>query len=102
MAGNEYHLIDTKAFDAAIARRSSLESQYTDILVKYDEIIHQLEANWQGDAAKVFFNDAKTIGSNIRGLGDILSTMCNTLEDCRTVIENTDKAAGAQNRNPEK
>ncbi len=28
----EYKVIDTRAFDAAIAKRSTLENQYTDII----------------------------------------------------------------------
>lgn len=97
-SGNEYVLIDTSAFDAAIAKRQSLESQYADIVSTYEGIIKSLDGKWKGDAANAFFADAKTIGTNIKGIADILSTMCNTLEDCRSVIQETDKALGDGNR----
>jgi len=100
--GSEYKLIDTRAFDAAIARRESLENKYTDIITTYDGIIKRLNEQWQGKGAAAFFEDAETIGNNIKGIADILTTMCNTLNDCRDVIQQTDKALGDFNRNPNK
>ncbi len=98
MANNEYVVLDTRAFDVAISKRKSIESAYKSINAKYDEIANNLLNNWKGKGATAFQKDAKVVKKNIVSIFDILKTMCDTLEDCRTVFAECDSALGEYNR----
>ena len=98
---NEYHCIDTRVFDRCIEKKQSFISRYDEIVSYYDEIVDKLEDNWEGLGANTFIKDAKVVRTNIKGIADILSHMCNTLEDCREVIAECDHALEDLNRNPD-
>ena len=94
-----YYCIDTRVFDRCIAKKDNFIRRYEDISTRYDNIMSKMQ--WEGRGADAFYNDAATVRTNLRGIGDILANMCNVLEECRTVIEQADKDLGDCNRNPE-
>lgn len=101
MKSNEYVALDTKAFDAAIAKKQDLIDSYNELNKQYDRIIDNLKRNWKGRGATAFLKDAQTVKTNIVGIFDILKTMCDTLEDCRAIFAECDTALGEYNRNPD-
>ncbi len=101
MTDNGYVILDTKAFDAAIAMKDDLIRSYDALNTEYDRIVSNLMQNWKGRGASAFQKDATTVKTNIIGIYDILKTMCDTLEDCRAIFAECDKALGDYNRNPD-
>ncbi len=101
-ANSEYVCIDTRVFDRCIEQKDNFIRRYDEIVTFYDEIVKKLGDNWKGQGADAFLDDAKVVRTNIKGISDILSTMCNTLEDCREVVRDCDKSLEDLNRNPEK
>lgn len=101
MEDNGYVVLDTRAFDAAIAKKADLIHDYDALNTEYDRIVSTLLANWKGKGAEAFRKDAQTVKTNIVGIYDILRIMCDTLTDCRTVFTECDSALGEYNRNPE-
>ena len=101
MEDNGYVVLDTKAFDAAIAKKADLINSYNALNTEYDRIVTALLNNWKGKGATAFKKDAQTVKTNIVGIYDILKIMCDTLTDCRSVIAECDSALGEYNRNPE-
>lgn len=101
MEDNGYVVLDTKAFDAAIARKADLINSYNALNTEYDRIVSALLSNWKGKGASAFKKDALTVKKNIVGIYDILKIMCDTLTDCRAVFAECDSALGEYNRNPE-
>ncbi len=101
MTDNGYVLLDTKAFDKAIAMKDSLINSYNELNTEYDRIVTELLKNWKGSGAKAFEKDARTVKTNIVGIFDILKIMCDTLTDCRQVFAECDTALGEYNRNPD-
>ena len=91
-------LIDTGIIDQAIGMRGDLLRQYNEINTEYDRIVETLLKNWKGSGAQAFRDDATKVRSNIAGIYDILKIMCDTLEDCKYVIRETDAAIGDYNR----
>ncbi len=98
---DEYVLLDTKAFDQALAKKDDLIRQYDDINTEYDRIVNTLLNNWKGRGANAFKKDAQTVKTNIVGIFDILKIMCDTLTDCRQIFAEVDTALGESNRNPD-
>ena len=98
---SEYVLLDTKAFDAAIAKKDDLIRQYDEINNEYDRIVNTLLNNWKGRGANAFKKDAQTVKTNIVGIFDILKIMCDTLTDCRAIFAECDTSLGEYNRNPD-
>ncbi len=96
---SEYHCVDTRVFDRCIQQKDEFIRRYSSITTRYHQIIRHME--WYGEGALAFIEDANKVRTNLTGIGDILSTMCNVLEDCRTVIEQADKELGEVNRNPD-
>ena len=94
-----YVLLDTKAFDEAIAKKDGLIKTYTELNDEYDRIVNTLMENWKGRGAAAFEKDARTVKTNITGIFDILKIMCDTLEDCKLVFQECDTALGECNRN---
>ncbi len=94
----EYQLLDTRAFDAFIAVRPDLLWKYDELVREYDEIVETLLENWKGQGALAFQKDAQQIRTNIMGIRDILTTMCDTLVDCRAVFGECDTSLGNVNR----
>lgn len=94
----EYQLLDTRAFDAFIAARLDLIRKYDELVKEYDEIVGTLLENWKGRGALAFREDAQQIRTNITGIRDILTTMCDTLADCRAVFGECDTSLGNVNR----
>lgn len=101
MEDHGYVVLDTKAFDAAIAQKQDLINAYNSLNEEYDRIVSSLLANWKGRGASAFQKDAQTVKTNIVGIFDILKTMCDTLTDCREVFSECDTALGEYNRNPD-
>ncbi len=100
MEDNGYVVLDTKAFDAAIAKKADLINSYNALNTEYDRIVATLLNNWKGKGATAFKKDAQTVKTNIVGIYDILKIMCDTLTDCRSVFAECDTALGEYNRNP--
>ncbi len=98
---NGYNVLDTRAFDAAIAKKQSLINTYNSLNEEYDRIVSSLLANWKGRGADAFKKDAITVKTNIVGIYDILKTMCDTLSDCKEIFAECDTALGEYNRNPD-
>lgn len=96
-----YICLDTKAFDAAIAKKEHLISLYNEINEDYDRIVDNLRKNWKGRGAIAFQIDAQAVKTNIVGIFDILKIMCDTLVDCREIFRECDSALGEYNRNPD-
>ncbi len=96
---NEYVCIDTRVFDKCIQKKDKFIKQYAAITTRYLQILRKME--WVGEGASAFISDANKVRTNLTGIGDILSTMCNVISDCRSVIEQTDKTLGDANRNPD-
>lgn len=101
MEDNGYVVLDTKAFDAAIAKKADLINSYNALNTEYDRIVTALLNNWKGKGATAFKKDAQTVKTNIVGIYDILKIMCDTLTDCRSVFAECDSALGEYNCNPE-
>lgn len=101
MEDNGYVVLDTKAFDAAIAKKADLINSYNALNTEYDRIVTALLNNWKGKGATAFKKDAQMVKTNIVGIYDILKIMCDTLTDCRSVFAECDSALGEYNRNPE-
>ena len=101
MSNDEYTCLDTRAFDAAIAKKDGLINAYNELNSEYDRIVRNLLLNWQGKGAEAFRKDASTVKTNIVGIFDILKIMCDTLTDCREVFRECDTSLGDYNRNPE-
>lgn len=101
MESNEYIVLDTRAFDKAIAKKQDLINSYNELNQEYDRIVNKLRQNWKGRGATAFLKDAQTVKTNIVGIFDILKTMCDTLEDCRDIFAECDAALGEYNRNPD-
>ncbi len=100
MEDHGYVVLDTKAFDAAIAQKDGLIQAYDALNTEYDRIVSTLLRNWKGKGADAFMNDAQTVKTNITGIYDILKIMCDTLTDCRAVFAECDTGLGEYNRNP--
>ena len=101
MRDNGYVVLDTKAFDEAIAKKQDLINSYNALNEEYDRIVGNLLSNWKGRGAAAFEKDASTVKTNIVGIFDILKTMCDTLTDCKAVFAECDAALGEYNRNPD-
>lgn len=101
MSDGEFVVLDTSAFDRAIAKKQTLINSYNAINEEYDRIVSNLLTNWKGRGATAFQKDALTVRTNIVGIFDILKTMCDTLTDCREIFAECDKALGTFNCEPD-
>lgn len=101
MSDSGFVVLDTKAFDGAIAKKQGLINSYNVLNQEYDRIVNDLMANWKGRGATAFQKDAMTVKTNIVGIFDILKTMCDTLSDCKEIFSECDAALGEYNRNPD-
>lgn len=101
MEDHGYVCLDTKAFDAAIAKKQDLINSYNELNTDYDRIVNNLLRDWKGRGASAFRRDAQTVKTNIVGIFDILKIMCDTLTDCREIFGECDAALGEYNRNPD-
>lgn len=94
----EFQLLDTGYIQAFIGKQEEIKSQYRDLLTRYDTITKQLMENWKGNGADAFREDAQKVTKNIAGIGDILTTMCDALNDCLDIISECDASLGKANR----
>lgn len=101
MSDSGFVVLDTKAFDEAIAKKQGLINSYNALNQEYDRIVNNLMENWKGRGAAAFQKDAATVKTNIVGIFDILKTMCDTLSDCKEIFSECDAALGEYNRNPD-
>lgn len=93
--------LDTTKFIEFIEEKPKLLTEYERLLNKYDEIVNTLtgtEGKWKGVGADAFASDAKIVKTNIVGLGDILATMCNTLQDALEIFDECDKSIRQTNK----
>ena len=97
----EYRCIDTRVFDRCIKAKTQYTRKLAELTTRYEKTVAKLKESWQGQGADAFFNDAQKVRTNLKGIADILGNMCNVMEECRTVIANTDKSLGDFNRNPD-
>lgn len=95
-----YIVLDTRALDEAIARKDGLISAYNALNEEYDRIVKNLLANWEGRGATAFKKDATTVKTNIVGIYDNLTHLCDILIDCKDVFSECDTGLGDYNRNP--
>ena len=79
MKDNGYVVLDTKAFDQALAKKDTLIQSYNELNQEYDRIVNTLLQNWKGRGANAFKKDATTVKTNIVGIFDVLKTMCDTI-----------------------
>ncbi|MBR6045151.1 MAG: WXG100 family type VII secretion target [Ruminococcus sp.] len=102
MANNNQRCIciDSRAFDKCKAKKQDFINRYAAITTRYERIVNDLRANWKGDSAELFLDDADVIRRNIAGIADILANMCSTLDDIRAQLAKTDKTLGDFNRDP--
>ena len=98
---NEYVALDSRVMDRCIQMKDKFISRYDDIVTSYDQTVGKLSENWKGEGADAFISDAKVVRTNIKGIADILSTMCSTLQEVRVIMEEVDKQIGEYNRNPD-
>ena len=101
MENNEYVLLDTRVFDAAVEKKAQLLSAYNKINRDYESVVKELLQNWKGHGADSFARDAGTVRANLTGIYDILKTMCDALTDCREIFAECDTALGEFNRKPD-
>lgn len=94
-------LLDTRAFDKALALRDSILKEFDSINTRYGEIEKVLLDNWKGRGADAFRKDSNAVRTNLTGLNDIMKTMCDTLADCKDVFAQCDASLGEYNSNPE-
>lgn len=96
----DYVLLDTSAFDAAIAQKERLISEYQAVNDDFDRIVRELLDNWKGKGARAFADDAGEVRANITGIQEILKIMMDTLTDCKEVFQMCDTKLGEYNKNP--
>lgn len=94
--------LDTTKFIEFIEEKPKLLTEYERLLNKYNEIVETLtgaDGKWKGIGADAFASDAEIVKTNIIGLGDILTTMCNTLQDVLEIFDECDRTIGQTNKN---
>lgn len=94
---DDYKLLDTSAFDAFIAKRTTILSKYDELDKQYDSIVKTLLEKWKGRGADAFSDDAQKVKSNIAGIGDMMQSMCDYLEDYKDTYLECDSALGTKN-----
>lgn len=94
----EYVLLDTSAFLEFIEKKDSILTKYHSLEQEYDSIIDTLLENWEGQGAIAFRGDSNKVRKNIASLGDVLDTMCETLQGCLDIFDECDEALGRINR----
>ena len=95
----EYNLLDTSTFETFISSQGKLRQQYSDIQTRYKQIVNELLEHWKGHGADAFREDSQKVISNLVGINDILSTMCDTLNDCYDIFSECDSSLGKNNKN---
>lgn len=100
MASAEYVKLDTGVFKRVISRKEELISSYDKINEDYDNIVSSLTKIWHGEGSAAFKDDADKVSRNIKGIYDILKTMCDTLVDCERVFAECDLSLEEYNQNP--
>ena len=94
-------ILDTTKFIEFIEEKPKLLTEYERLLNKYNEIVETLtgtDGKWKGVGADAFASDAEIVKTNIVGLGDILATMCNTLQDALDIFDECDMSIGRTNK----
>lgn len=99
---SEYRCIDTRVFDKCIDGQKTYVARLEAINQSYAQLISKMESEWKGKGADAFFDDAKKVRTNLRGITDILATMSDILKDCRSCVDQVDKQLGGYNREPDK
>lgn len=98
---NNINRMDTGDIQKAIAMRTELLETYDSINTDFDKVVKELLKNWKGKGANAFEKDAQTVRANVTGLNDILKTMCDMLEDCLDIFEESDASLKEFNENPQ-
>ena len=95
----DYNLLDTRSFESFISSQGKLRQRYSAIQNKYNQIVKDLLEHWKGRGADAFKDDSEKVMSNLIGISDILSTMCDTLNDCYDIFSECDNSLGTNNKN---
>lgn len=93
--------LDTEKFIEFIEEKPKILTEYERLLNKYNEIVDTLtgaDGKWKGVGADAFASDAEIVKTNIVSLGDILATMCSTLQDALEIFDECDKSIGQSNK----
>lgn len=88
---SDYNLLDVRYIDEFIDKKDAFISKYNELNKRYDKIISQLLEHWKGYGAESFEEDTKKVKENITGIEETLKVMCDTLQDCKSIFEETDK-----------
>ena len=94
-----YNTLDTRAFIAFLSDKDTLISEYERINKAYDTIVSDLTEVWKGHGADAFGDDARNVKTNLVGIKDVLTTICDTLADCLEIFEECDHSLGESNKN---
>ncbi|GHU53545.1 hypothetical protein FACS1894132_05980 [Clostridia bacterium] len=100
--GNGYNLLDSKAFDDVFEDIKIIEETYTNISVKYDDMIKHLitDGNWKGKGADAFKKDAANVRANLTEIYEMLKAFGDTVHGCYDTIKESDTRIGKYNENP--
>ncbi len=98
MSDNMFNVLDVNAIDRFIELKPVMNSMYSDLCKEYDSIVAALASEWRGRGGDAFVKDAIKVKSNIKGIKDVLNTMCDMLIDCRNFFEECDNSIGSANR----
>lgn len=93
--------LDTAKIIEFIEEKPKILTEYERLLNKYNEIVDTLtgvDGKWKGVGADAFASDAEIVKTNIVGLGDILATMCSTLQDALEIYDECDRSIGQTNK----
>lgn len=95
----KHETLDTQAFENFLSSRDNLISRYNNITTRYKQTVKTLIENWKGKGADAFEEDSEKVIANLCGIQDILTTMCDTLWDCREIFGECDTSLRENNRN---
>ena len=97
-----YNLLNTSYIMDFISKENEIKREYQEMRDRYNAIVKELTENWKGRGADAFADDSKKVVANIAGIEDVLSTVCDTLNDCLEIIRESDSSLGAGNRDAAK
>lgn len=94
-----YRRLDTNDWNTFLNSSAKWIQQYENINTQFKAATDTLLQSWEGYGAEAFREDAKQVMSNLKGIQDILETMCSTLSDCKAIFDECDRALKASNEN---
>lgn len=94
----DFKKIETAEMDKFIQNEWKYTREFEDIKKQYHSIVDELMLDWKGYGADAFRDDANVVISNLAGIGDTLSSICDILNDCRDIFEECDNSLAQNNR----